>query len=98
MKVKVLKASKKEIKVELEGEGHTFCNALQGILTTEESTEFAGYDLPHPLVGQPVIYVRMKTSEDPKGVLIKAAKTLSSEMKEFESIFKKELKKSRTKE
>jgi DNA-directed RNA polymerase subunit L len=97
MKVKILKSSKKEMKVELDGEGHTFCNVLQRILVENKNAEFAGYDLPHPLIGQPVIYIRMKTNEDPKKVLVEAAKNLSTNMKEFENIFKKELKKKREK-
>jgi DNA-directed RNA polymerase subunit L len=97
MKVKILKSSKKDIKVELDGEGHTFCNVLQRILVENNNAEFAGYDLPHPLIGQPVIYIRMKNNEDPKKVLVEAAKNLSTNMKEFENMFKKELKKKREK-
>jgi DNA-directed RNA polymerase subunit L len=95
MEVKILKSSKKEMKVELNGEGHTFCNVLQRILIENDNAEFVGYDLPHPLIGQPVIYIRMKNSEDPKGVLISAAKKLSTDIKEFGKIFKKELKNKR---
>jgi len=95
MKIKILKSSKRELKIELEGEGHTFCNALQEILIMDKNIEYAGYDLPHPLVGQPIIYVRTKNSEDPKSALVNAAKILSNEMEEFESIFKKRIEEKR---
>ena len=41
MKLKVLKETDNEIRVEVQGEGHTFCNALQDILLSDRDVEFS---------------------------------------------------------
>jgi DNA-directed RNA polymerase subunit L len=73
LKVKVLKKTDKELKIEIEGTGHGLCNLLQKKLLEDKSVDMAGYDIPHPLASNPVIYVRMKGSAKPEDALIKAA-------------------------
>jgi DNA-directed RNA polymerase subunit L len=73
MKVKVLKKSENELKIEIEGSGHGLCNLLQKRLLEDKSVDLAGYDIPHPLASNPVIYVRMKGSSKPEEALLKAA-------------------------
>jgi DNA-directed RNA polymerase subunit L len=73
MKVKVLKRTENEIKIELEDSGHGVCNLLQKKLLEDKTIEQAGYDVPHPLASSPVIYVRMKGSAKPEDALIRAA-------------------------
>ena len=53
MKINILKKTKNELKIEIEGEGHTFCNLLQDALLEDKSVEMAGYDIPHPLQANP---------------------------------------------
>ena len=89
MKVKVLKKEANELKIEVEGAGHGLCNLLQKKLLEDESVDLAGYDIPHPLASNPVIYVRMKGSAKPEAALIKAA----DEAREANNAFGKELKK-----
>ena len=89
MKVKVLKKEANELKIEVEGAGHGLCNLLQKKLLEDESVDMAGYDVPHPLASNPVIYVRMKGSAKPEAALIKAA----DEAREANNAFGKELKK-----
>lgn len=89
MKVNVLKKTRNELKIEIEGEGHTFCNALQQVLLEDRSVEFAGYDLTHPLVGQSVIYIRVKGTRKPERVLINAAKKLGVKTAEAREAFEK---------
>jgi DNA-directed RNA polymerase subunit L len=60
LKVNILKKTDKEIKIEIEGAGHGLCNLLQKKLLEEKSVDMAGYDIPHPLASNPVIYVRTK--------------------------------------
>lgn len=60
MKVKILRRSKKELEIEIEGEGHTLCNVLQEALIKDGRVDLAGYDIPHPLTPVPRIYVRTK--------------------------------------
>ena len=89
MKVKVLKKEANELKIEVEGASHGLCNLLQKKLLEDESVDLAGYDVPHPLASNPVIYVRMKGSAKPEAALIKAA----DEAREANNAFGKELKK-----
>ncbi len=89
MRINVLKKTRNELRIEVEGEGHTFCNALQKALLEDRSVEFAGYELPHPLVAQPIVYVRVKEGGNPEKVLIKAAKKLGLESAEFRETFEK---------
>ena len=89
LKVKVLKKKANELKIEIEGASHGLCNLLQKKLLEDESVDLAGYDVPHPLASNPVIYVRMKGSAKPEAALIKAA----DEAREANNAFGKELKK-----
>ncbi len=93
MKVKVLKQTNNEIKVEIEGAGHGVCNLLQKKLLEDETVDQAGYDVPHPLASNPVIYVRMKGQAKPERALLEAAEKACASNRAFgkalESAFKK---------
>jgi len=92
MKIKVLKREGNELKFELEGEGHTFCNLLQKVLLQDEEVEMAGYNIAHPLTANPVVYVKTKGTKSPEKVLIKAAEKIKEMRKEFEEALNKALK------
>ena len=92
MKVKVLKKEANELKIEVEGAGHGLCNLLQKKLLEDERVDLAGYDVPHPLASNPIIYVRMKGSAKPEDALTKAAKKAREENKAFGKELKKALK------
>jgi DNA-directed RNA polymerase subunit L len=83
MKIRVLKQTENELRIEFEGGGHGICNLLQKKLLENTSVEQAGYDVPHPLAPKQVIYLRMKGKKSPKDALLKAAK----EAQESNSIF-----------
>ena len=89
MKVKVLKKTANELKIEVEGAEHGLCNLLQKKLLEDEKVDLAGYDVPHPLASNPVIYVRMKDEAKPEEALLKAAENA----REMNKAFSKELKK-----
>jgi len=91
VKVNILENKKNELRVELVGEGHTFCNALQSVLLKDETVEFSGYNIPHPLTSQPVFFIRTKGERDPFEALIDAAKKLKQELGEIEEAFKEAL-------
>lgn len=88
MKITVLERAKNKLRIEIEGEGHTFCNLLQHILLEDKTVEMAGYNIPHPLVGKPILHVKTREGRSPEEVLLKALERigeLSSEfLKEFE--------------
>ncbi len=72
MKIKILKKTAHELKIEIEGSGHGLCNLIQKRLLEDKSVELAGYDVPHPLASNPVIYVRMKGAAKPEEALKRA--------------------------
>ena len=77
MRVKIIKNSRNELKIEVRGEGHTFCNVLQKALLKDNRVELSGYNLPHPLTSNPVIYVRTKGQSKTKAVLKEAIKDVT---------------------
>ena len=93
MKVKVVNKASNELKLEVEGIGHTLCNLLQKRLLEEENVELAGYDIPHPMTSTAIIYVRTKGRVKPEDVLKRAltkARERNTEFsKELEKAFKK---------
>jgi len=87
MKVKILKKSENELKIEIQGSSHGLCNLLQKRLLEDKRVGFAGYDVPHPLASSPVIYIRMKGANKPEDALIDAV----DKVKETNDTFGKEL-------
>jgi DNA-directed RNA polymerase subunit L len=92
MKVKVLKKTENELKIEVEGIEHGLCNLLQKRLLEEEDVDLAGYDVPHPLASNPIIYIRTKGHTKPEEALFKAIKNARKINKEFGKEFEKALK------
>jgi DNA-directed RNA polymerase subunit L len=93
MKVNILKRTENELKIEVEGVGHTICNLLQKRLLEDENVELAGYDIPHPLTPVPVIYVRTKGKVKPEEALLKALEKAREMNEEFGKALQKALKK-----
>ncbi len=89
MKLNILKKTKNELKIEIEGEGHTFCNLLQHALLEDKSVEMAGYDIPHPLVGKPIFQLRTKEGRSPERIMLKALERIEQTSNEFLKEFEK---------
>jgi len=92
MKIKVLKKTPDELRIEIEGEGHTFCNLLQKVLLEDKDVEMAGYDISHPLASNPVVYVRMKKGRNPEKALLKAVERIRQKKQEFQEAFESAVK------
>lgn len=92
MKAKILKKTPNELKLEIEGVGHTFCNLLQKRLLEDENVDLAGYDIPHPLFSNSIIYIRTKGRVNPEEALRKAVKRAREMNREFSKELKKALK------
>ena len=93
MKIKILKKTKNELKIEIDGEGHTFCNVVQKVLLKNKKVDLAGYDIPHPLTANPVVYLRTKTQSKPEIVLRDAVREVQKDAEAFRVAFGKALKK-----
>ena len=83
MEVKVLQKTKNELKIEIVGEDHTFCNLLQSVLLQDKNVEIAGYDQPHPLIRSSIVYVRTKRDVSPEKTLLSALENIKELNKEF---------------
>ncbi len=93
MQIKVLSKTHNELKFEIEGESHTLCNLLEKVLLEDETVDMAGYNIPHPLTSNPIIYIRTKGRRRPETALKEAVKKILQKEKELEREFKKELEK-----
>ena len=92
MLIQILKETSNEIRMELEGASHTFCNVLQNVLLEDAEIEVAGYDIPHPLTSNPIIYVRTKENYSPRKALENAIQKLRERSIEFVTVFEQALK------
>ena len=90
-----MKKTSDEMRVEIIGEGHTFCNMLEKALLEDPTVEVGGYSLQHPLVSNPVVHVRMKEKRKPEKrpetALKEAAEKVRHLSKEFRVSFEKAL-------
>jgi DNA-directed RNA polymerase subunit L len=89
MEVKVLSKSKNELRLEIVGEDHTFCNLLQNVLLEDKNIEIAGYDQPHPLIRTSVVFLRTKREASPEKALLNALAGIQELNKEFNDKFAK---------
>ncbi len=92
MKIKILSKTKSEIKIEIEGAGHSICNLLQKKLLEDPNVDLAGYDVPHPLASNAILYVRMNGTSKPESAIIKATQNALKQNKEFIDSLEKSLK------
>lgn len=92
MKVRILHKNKNELKIEIGGESHTFCNVVQKALLEDKRVDLAGYDIPHPLTAHPVLYLRTRTRSKPEIVLRDAVNEIHKNTKTFRIAFEKAIK------
>jgi DNA-directed RNA polymerase subunit L len=93
MKAKALKKTANELKIEVEGVGHTLCNLLQRRLLEDAHVESAGYDVPHPLASNAIIFIRTKGKMKPEEALLSAVEKVREANKEFGKELQRVLKK-----
>jgi DNA-directed RNA polymerase subunit L len=92
VKINILKQTDNELKIELEGVGHGFCNLVAKRLLEERGVDMAGYDISHPLASNPVIYVRTKGATKPVEALKKASEKVREANDAFSAALDKALK------
>jgi len=88
MELNILEETKEMIRVELVGEDHTLANALRKELWQDSSVKIAGYDIEHPLVGNPILTVETDGKVDPRKALVSAAERLKKNNSDFLAKFK----------
>ncbi len=88
MRVTVRKRTSNELRLEIEGEGHSFCGAIQSALLRNASIELSGYNIAHPLEARPELYLRTKGGQNPEDALLKAVDALHSELNTIREAFR----------
>lgn len=93
MKIEVVSKSEQEDTLELRihGEGHSLCVPLRTILFEDKDVEFAGYRIKHPLMPEPVIFIKTNGNKTAIVALKDAIKKLIERSDEFSTKFLEEL-------
>lgn len=89
MKVNVLKKTDNELKIEVEGAGHSLLNMLQKTILEDDRIEMAGYHVPHPLIDSGILYVHTREQQKPSDAINEATKKVLDLSKDFQKSFKK---------
>jgi DNA-directed RNA polymerase subunit L len=89
MKVNVLKKTDNELKIEVEGAGHSLLNILQKTILEDGRIEMAGYHVPHPLIDSGILYVHTREQQKPNDAINEATKKVLALSKAFQKAFKK---------
>lgn len=91
MELTILNKTDNEINIRVAGETHTLLNMLKTALLNNKHVEIATYDIKHPTISEPVLFVRTDGA-DPVDVIKKATKEIVKECDEFIKLFKKKAK------
>ncbi|MCD6444340.1 DNA-directed RNA polymerase subunit L [Candidatus Bathyarchaeota archaeon] len=92
MKLRVLRFTDREVKLEVEGEGYTFLSALQDIFVDDPRVEFVGYNVPHPLISKATFTLRVTPGNELRDVLKTGVEALKNRLGELETMFLEALK------
>ncbi len=79
MQLKFIEDKKSSMIADLSGEEHTFPGLLCWALLQDPKVTVAVYDIPHPLVGTPRVYIKTK-GEEPRAAIKKALKLIQKEL------------------
>lgn len=91
MELTILNKTDTEINIKVAGETHTLLNMLKTVLLNNKHVEIATYDIKHPTISEPVLFVRTDGA-DPIDVIKKASKEMAKECDDFIKLFKKKTK------
>jgi DNA-directed RNA polymerase subunit L len=89
LELTVLEEKGNMLKIEIRREGHTLGGLLQHELLNDEYVEYAGYDVPHPLVDSMILYIRTVGRKNPRRALKEALQRLKSKLTQFAETFEK---------
>ena len=82
MELHVITEKKDEMEFELKGEDTTFAGLLVNQLLKNKDVEIAQYNIEHPLVGEPVFYIKTSGTK-PRTAVLKAVRDIKSSLKKF---------------
>ncbi len=77
MELKLLRKEQGLLEFEAQGEEHTLLNIIRETLKDQEGVLFAAYRTNHPILSNPIFYLRTKEEEDPINAIQKATTAIS---------------------
>ena len=86
MNLKIIEKTDNEIKVEMAGESHTLLNVLKSSLLDDPRIEVATYDIKHPTISEPILFVKTK-GVDPVVAIREASDRIIEVYEEFKAVF-----------
>ncbi len=86
MDLKVIEKSDTQIIIEIGGESHTLLNTLKSSLLDDPRVEVATYDIKHPTISDPVLFVKTD-GVDPIVAITEASDRLIEVYEEFKTVF-----------
>jgi len=89
MEIKILEKSANEMRFEVGGEDHTFCNALRKELWNDKDVTVAGYNIENALVSSPIVVISTKAGKKPEKAVLDATARLRKKYKSMASDFAK---------
>ena len=87
MDAKIIRREESLLEFEVIGENHTFLNLLREALKDQEGVLFAAYRFPHPLLENPIFYLRTSDT-DPIEALSKASDAITEKCDDLIDIVK----------
>jgi len=87
LKISYIKKTKKELEIEVDGEGHTLFNPIRKILFEDKSVVFAGYHIEHPMIGRTRFLIRTDGTKTAKEAFIDAIDSLKDKIKDLREDF-----------
>ncbi len=91
MVLTIISKTDNEIKLKIGKESHTILNLLKTHLLNNKNVEIATYDIKHPTISDPVLFVRTRGQDPVEAIKIAASEILES-CDEFNRVFKDKLK------
>ena len=83
---KIIRREESLLEFEVIGETHTFLSMLREALKDQDGVLFAAYRIPHPLLENPIFYLRT-SGVDPVEALQKAADAIIDKCDSLNEIF-----------
>ncbi|MBE0523480.1 MAG: DNA-directed RNA polymerase subunit L [Methanosarcinales archaeon] len=86
MNLKIIEKTDDEIRIELAGESHTLLNVLKSSLLEDPNIEVATYDIKHPTISEPILFVKTNGA-DPVVAVKEASERIIAVYEEFKAVF-----------
>lgn len=93
MELELVEKEGTAMRLKIIGEDHTFCNALRKKLHEDDRVETAAYNIDHPILEHPEMYIKVKKRKSPKWAFIRAAKGLAEDYEEVREKMEKAMEK-----